>query len=196
MNRESLSILLPVLGKLLYTYPDIDFLGRIRAADLFGDIPYESDTDGFNEGQKLLCGWQADENADDAVIADYQDLFVGVRDRVRTPAWESIYVSPEPMMFGECTLDARLWYDRYGMELKNLHHEPDDHMGLELIFFAHLLKADPVAAQEFFTKHIALWYGRFFSAMHTNAATAFYRGLSLLLAAMCKDIEEAIAAKA
>ena len=34
----------------------------------------------------------------------------------------------------------RHWYGRYKLELKNKNKEPDDHIGLEFLFIAHLAK--------------------------------------------------------
>ena len=196
MNREHLSIILPVLGKLLYSYPTRDFLAKTREAQLFGDIPYISGSEAFAEGQKLLEEWETSDGAYDACISDYQDLFVGVRDRVKVPIWESFFTAPEPMMFTDSTLKARLWYDRYGMEIKNIRHEPDDHMGIELMFLAYLLDKDPENAEKFFSDRIAPWYAKLFECMASNAVTPLYRGLALLLYAICEDFDKAVAAKA
>lgn len=195
MNRESLSYILPALGKLLYSYPEKDFLTTIKNADILGQIPYETENPAFRTGQMLLAKWQNTVDDFDAAVSDYQDLFVGVRSKVKVPAWESIYVSSEPIMFGDCTLKARLWYDRYGMEIKNIRHEPDDHMGIELIFLGYLMKEDISGADNFFKEHIANWYHKFFAAMVTNAATDLYRGLAMALLAICEDVEATILTK-
>jgi TorA maturation chaperone TorD len=191
MNRNNLTIMLPVLGKLLYTYPDEGFLCKIREARLFDDMPYISGQNGFTEAVELMRGWQ-DTGDDSAVISDYQDLFVGIRGRVKVPAWESVYVAPEPVMFGGCTLDVRRWYDRHGIQIKNIRREPDDHIGLELMFLARLMEIDPAEAEEFFTKHIAPWYGKFFKMMEQYATTGFYRGLALMIRCVCEDVEESV----
>lgn len=195
MNRDSLGMILPVLGRLLYVYPDHETLESIKNAELMDTIPYESSDPLFKEGQKLLVEWQKSENSYDADISDYQDLFVGVRDRVKTPPWESIYVSPEPMLFGECTLNVRLWYDKYGMEIKNIRHEPDDHMGIELIFLGHLMKENYDDANVFFSEHISLWYEKFFSGMEACAVSNLYKGLALVLHAVCSDMEKLLSAR-
>ena len=195
MDRENLSLTLSVLGKLLYTYPDNVFLNKIKNTELFDEIPYESQSAEFVKGRELLAEWQTSDGMYGELISDYQDLFVGVKDKVKTPAWESVYVSPDPVMFGESTLNVRLWYDKYGLEIKNIRHEPDDHMGIELIFWGHLVRTEPDEADRFFTKHISLWYERFFSSMAANAITSFYKGLALILYGICSDISRDISAK-
>lgn len=195
MNRENLSVILQALGKLLYKYPDAEFLSDIKDAGLFDKIPYESYNSMFNDGQKLLKTWQNSDGAYDECISDYQDLFIGVRDKVKTPVWESLYTAPEPMMFADCTLKARLWYDRYGMEIKNIRHEPDDHMGIELMFAGYLLNNAPEDADRFFSEHIARWYERFFDSMAAHALTPLYKGLAMVLHGICSDYEKEIAAK-
>ena len=42
------------------------------------------------------------------------------------------------MIFQEQTLHVRQWYSRFGLQVVKLHKEPDDHIGLELEFVAHL----------------------------------------------------------
>lgn len=188
MDRENLSLTLTVLGKLLYTYPDEGFLKSVKDAGLFDDMPYEVDSGGFREGLALLRAWQSSGGDYAGCISDYQDLFVGVRGQVKAPAWESVYLSPEPVMFTVNTLKVRQWYDKYGIAIKNITHEPDDHMGVELMFIGYLLREHPDDAYRFMAEHTGLWYEKFFHKVAVNASSPLYKGLALMSSAVCGEL--------
>jgi TorA maturation chaperone TorD len=93
-------------------------------------------------------------------------------------------------------MDVRRWYRRFGLEAVNLKKEPDDHIGLELAFVAHLagralqtLEAgDREAFQEaiqaqrdFARRHLLVWTPLWCAQMVEYAKTPFYRGLALML---------------
>lgn len=68
-----------------------------------------------------------------ALFQEYQRLFVGP-ESLPAPPWESVYRSRDHIILDEHTLAVREYYRRWGLETKNLYHEPDDHIGLELEF--------------------------------------------------------------
>ena len=73
-----------------------------------------------------------------AVEQDYLRLFVGLGMPL-APPWESTWANDARLLFQRETLDVRYWYRSAGLELARLHHDPDDHIGLELEFVGLLL---------------------------------------------------------
>ena len=84
----------------------------------------------------------------EAVEQDYLRLFVGLGMPL-APPWESAWASDARLIFQRETLDVRYWYRSAGLEVANLHAEPDDHIGLELEFIGALLdRGDAETAAE------------------------------------------------
>jgi len=90
---------------------------------------------------------------------------------------------------------VRAWYARYGLTAPSLHREPDDHIGLELSFVAHLaglaLRAIDAHDQErfqevleaqrrFLAEHLFKWGPGWCSRVEAASDSAFYRGLALV----------------
>ncbi|WP_372594131.1 molecular chaperone [Actinotalea sp.] len=132
--------------------------------------------------------------------ADHQRLFLGPENLLACP-YESVYLNPEHLTFGSETLEVRRWYGRYGLAAPAVGREPDDHIGLELAFVAHLcLRAldvledgeatgtpDDAALQvavralaEFLGDHLLAWSEEFCDHVVGGARTDFYRGVGLL----------------
>jgi len=134
------------------------------------------------------------------MFADHQRLFFGPENLLACP-YESVYLNPEHLTFGAETLEVRRWYGRYGLAAAAVGREPDDHIGLELAFVAHLcLQAldvvdageaagthDDAALQvavralaEFLGDHLLAWSEEFCDHVVAGAGTDFYRGVGLL----------------
>lgn len=132
--------------------------------------------------------------------ADHQRLFLGPENVLACP-YESVYLNTEHLTFGAETLEVRRWYGRYGLAAPALGREPDDHIGLELAFVAHLcLQALDVvdageaagtnddavleravrALAEFLGDHLLAWSEEFCDHVVGGARTEFYRGVGLL----------------
>ena len=123
---------------------------------------------------------------------DYTRLFVGPG-QVLAPPWESVFVREGRLVFTEDTLEVRSWYRRCGLEPVNLYREPDDHLGLEMAFLAHLANQAAAALaesdlagyerwldrqREFCAAHPARWALVFCAQMEEYARTDFFRGLA------------------
>jgi TorA maturation chaperone TorD len=122
-------------------------------------------------------------------------LFVGVGQVLAAP-WESVYFNDGRMVFQEQTLQVRDWFRRFGVETEKLHNEPDDHIGLELSFLAHLAtlglqaieakddnKFEEIveAQRRFMEEHPLKWVPRWCKLVEEKANTDFYRGLAKLV---------------
>ena len=131
---------------------------------------------------------------------DHQRLFLGPENLLACP-YESVYLNPEHLTFGSETLEVRRWYARYGLAAPAVGREPDDHIGLELGFVAHLclqaldvldagkesgtyddeaLQVAVRALAEFLGDHLLAWSEEFCDHVVARAGTDFYRGVGLL----------------
>ena len=166
-----------LLNKALYVYPDRDWLQTLIDDEVFAQAPFAEQQPDVIAGLAALQTWTVAHRAGlstttfDDVCADYTRLFIGV-DRVLAAPWESVYFNDERLLFQVQTQQVRQWYLRYGLEPENLHKEPDDHIGLELAFLAHLAQRglqaleqndpavfeDSLAAQRgFLAEHLLKW---------------------------------------
>lgn len=195
------NLLLSLLGRVLYTAPHREWLEGLNKGDLFGEPPFGSDQPLMLEGLQMMQAWcQKNQNGlSDQALADLQDdylrLFIGL-DTVLAPVWESVYFNEEHLVFQEQTLAVRQWYARYGAEIERLHKEPDDHIGLEMIFVAYLaqralsdleredkaaFKADLTAQGQFLSEHLLRFAPAWYELVEENASTDFYQALGKLI---------------
>lgn len=195
-------LLFGLLGKLLYSNPDTALLKPVIEGDLFDEAPFATDNPDVAKGLSLLQQWreqyQQPNLQKDVLIeaqVDYMRLFA-ITERLPLAPWESFYGNDERLLFQESMLDVRNWYARFGLELVNAHHEPDDHIGLELLFVAHLAQMGLQAVQEgnalnleqalaaqhgFLTRHLLRWGPHWCEQMVQHAHTDYYRGLALVV---------------
>lgn len=190
-----------LLGKLLYEYPERNWLQILVDEAVFDEIPFGASQPDIITGLQLLQQWMRScqggllNGAVDELRADYTRLFLGPG-KVLTPPWESVQFTDERLVFQERTLQVRRWYQRYGLEVEKLHHEPDDHVGLELAFLAHLARqglaalaqhhpaqlAETWEAQrQFLRAHPSRWVPDWCQQVASQARTDFYRGAALLV---------------
>lgn len=207
------SLLCGLLGKLLYEDLDRAWLESLISEDIFAEAPFGADQTETERGLELLQRW-ADENRSGisaaemkALKQDQLNLFIGI-DKVLAPLWESVYFSEKRLVFQEQTLQVRQWYSRFNLQAESLYREPDDHIGLELIFLAHLASRalqvleennetefnDLLQAQrDFLLEHLLCWGPAWAKLVKKHARTDFYRGLAHIthgaLLALAEELE-------
>jgi TorA maturation chaperone TorD len=129
----------------------------------------------------------------DDLKMDYTKLFIGL-DILPTAPWESVYFNRERLVFQEQTIQVREWYARFGLQIERFNREPDDHIGLELSFVAHLasralqaMEEDSESLEEllqaqrdFLTEHLLRWGPALAKLLKQHAKTDFYRGIAHL----------------
>jgi TorA maturation chaperone TorD len=193
-------LLFGLLGRALYTYPDQkerSWLQSLIEEQVFSEAPFAAEQADVVEGLRLLQVWSdggLNERAFEDLQGDYTRLFIGPG-KVIVPPWESVYFNEERLTFQEQTLDVRDWYRRFGLEAEHLHHEPDDHIGLEMAFLVHLAQLGVAELEEgnqanleqmlraqsdFLSKHLLQWGPNFCDQLCDKAHTSFYSGLALL----------------
>lgn len=189
-----------LLGRLLYGEPDKNWLIRLLDEDVFADVPFGAEQQETKIGLELLRAWTEEnrkgltDGSFDDLRVDYTRLFVGVG-KVLAPPWESVYFGDDRLLFQEQTLQVRAWYRRLGLEPEKLYQEPDDHIGLELLFLAHLARLGLQALEEndqarfeecllaqggFAAEHPLKWVSAWAGSVQANAKTGFYCGLAHL----------------
>lgn len=195
------SLLCGLLGKILYEEPDQAWLETLIREDVFAETPLGADQAETQRGLELLQRW-ANENRNGisetkmkVLKQDHLYLFIGV-DKVLAPLWESVYFSEKRLVFQEQTLQVREWYSRFQLQAERINREPDDHIGLELIFIAHLASRALQAIEEndeaafnellqaqrdFLSEHLLCWGPSWAKLVKQHAQTDFYRGIGHLV---------------
>lgn len=185
-----------LLSKAFYVYPEPAWLQSLVAEDVFADAPFAVEQPQVVAALELLQTWSrgVSEQTSEEVRVDYTRLFIGPG-KVLTPPWESVYFSEERLTFQQETLQVREWYRRFGLQVERLYQEPDDHIGLELEFVAHLAKLGLLALEQndqarfdelrdaqkkFITEHPGRWAFGWCAQVEAQAHTDFYRGMAML----------------
>jgi putative dimethyl sulfoxide reductase chaperone len=154
-----------------------------------------------SDGAKLLCSFLRSLESDcgETIMretkSEYNRLFVGPN-FLPAPPWESVYVDPEHLLFGETTLKVRNIYREFGLQFIHGNNHPDDHIAIELEFLEHLIKMMlPVIYSDdsqgmavlldkqifFLSNHLLKWTPQFGSLLFENTNNLLYQGVALLL---------------
>ncbi len=184
------------LGKVFYEPPTLELIQAIVSDDLFSDWPFRSanveEIIGLDQLRQFSAQWDSAQFED--LRRDHARLFVGPN-RLLAPPWESVYCSREHLIFDRQTFEVRQQYQRYGMETRQSNVEPDDHVGLELRFIAHLnglalfamdkgdtnLTVEAVEATgRFLTEHLLRWSPEFLGLVMKSANTVYYSAVAQL----------------
>ena len=178
---------------------DRSLLETLIKDEVFSEAPFGEEHTEVQRGVELLSRWSK-ENANgisnaefDLIKQDNLKLLIGL-DVMPAPPWESVYFSDKHMLFQEQTLQVREWYARFGLQIERLNQEPDDHIGLELLFVSqlassalHVIDDDTnvcetliQAQRDFFTEHLLRWGPAWAKLVKQHAETDFYRGIAHL----------------
>ncbi len=193
------TLLFGLLGRILYGELDKAWLESLIVEDVFGEAPFGADQAEIRHGLELLNRWSSENRSGISeeefkdLKADQMRLLIGI-DRVLAPVWESVYFNESRLVFQKQTLEVRDWYARFGLQIERLNKEPDDHIGLEMSFVAHLashalqtVDADVEtfeellqAQRDFLTDHLLRWGPAWAKLIKQHANTDFYRGIGHL----------------
>lgn len=203
-------LVINLLGKLWYEYPEYEFFQKLVAEEVLLEIPFAEKRAEVKAGMEFLSNWTIQNKEGltkekfDEIQLDYTRLFVGP-DKVIAPPWESIYFNDSRTIFDERTLDVREWYRRFNLESVHIRKEPDNHIGLELAFLAHLAGnafqalenedyqqvEELIDAQRLFaTEHVFSWVGSLFEIVNSKARTDFYRGIALVTKGVLLELSD------
>lgn len=198
-----------LLSKALYIYPDKAWLQSLIDGDVFAEAPFGSGQADIDAGLALLQKWSAENRGQlsqavfDAVEANYMHLFVGLG-RPLAPPWESFYLNKDHLLFQIETLQVRNWYRRFGLQVEHVYNEPDDHIGIEFSFLAHLAQLSLQAFEagdqprfekllkaqrEFIRTHLSRWVPSWSADVVANARTPFFIGLAQVAIGVLKQLQ-------
>lgn len=181
-----------------YLPPSESFLAALNDGGVLADWPLAPDDPLTVQGLQLLR--EALAGGAPALLlstlrSEHTALFVGL-EHVAAPPWESVYLSRDHLLFDEQTLAVREFYTRFDLQIPKIDREPDDHIGFELLFLAHLLEqaaglaaggqpqgaqARLQAAQEFLQAHPQQWADHFAGRILAQTPAPYYRGWACLL---------------
>ena len=205
-------LLMKLLGRVFYSYPNNEertWLQSLIEEDVFSEVPFAAEKDETKAGLEFLQKWGKNGITDEAFAnmqADYTRLFIG-SGKVLAPPWESVHFGDDRLIFQQRTLEVRAWYKRFGLEAEKIHREPDDHIGLELLFLSHLAtlgiqalnEQDNArfeelldAQREFIKKHLGAWALTWCGLIERNAQTDFYKGLAHLTRGALSALSEVL----
>lgn len=203
-------LLLNLLGRALYLFPDREWLESLIAQDVFEEAPFASEQPAVRQGLAALQGWSRalrggiPAAAFAELCADATNLFAHPA-FVQAPPWESVYFNESRMVFQEQTIQVRAWYARFGLQVELRNQEPDDQIGLELTFLAHLaglalqalqqgdaarLAELAQAQHDFVAQHLAQWAPAWCGLVLQNAKTDYYRGLAWMVSGALAELAE------
>jgi TorA maturation chaperone TorD len=210
-TREALraaSVLFGVLGKSLYQELSTEDLAQLLQTQVFAEVPFGAEQEDSQLGISYLNDW-ADANSEglseeslNDIRYDYLYLFAGVGHPLASP-WESTYFNDARATFDKQTLEVRDWYERYGLMIKRKNKEPDDNVGYEMSFIAHLVQnaADASGSKDapdnenylqairnFLIEHPLRWAFVWSNRVQENARSDFYKGLALLVSGSLKAL--------
>lgn len=178
------------LGRLHRQSPDPDTLMALRG--LLAEWPL-LDTDDASAGiERMRRSAELQETAE-AIRSDHDRLY-GVSATAAVAPYESVHRGIDRLVFDEETHAVRAVYRTFGLSAPNLHREPDDHIGLEFDFVAHLMlrvldefsrdAGDPqvplTAVRGFLDEHLSMWAPAMLAEVVSHAHTEFMAGVALL----------------
>lgn len=140
-----------------------------------------------------------------SIHQDYTYLFymVGVS---HTSPYESVYRTDDKTLFGPTTLEVREAYHASGIKIEREGSTPDDHIGYELSFLAHLLALGSKALEKsdlneqrriaesiraFLSEHVLVFAPIYLKSVQTQAQTPFYRALARITLRTIESMAEA-----
>lgn len=130
----------------------------------------------------------------DSFLATFDIL--NKKGRIPAPPWESVYVTKDHALFGEPVLQIRRKLNEFGFQFVKENKEPEDHISIELEFMSLLIHFTANSFREgnryeyergvytqywLMKEHLNKWIKPFAQAIHTSAATPFYKGIAELL---------------
>ena len=194
---ESMGAAFLLMSSILRKMPEHAWVHVLAEENVFSEIPFAQDNASAKKGSELLRSWAAAyrEEEIDSIYADCMHLLIGPG-KPAAPPWESVYSEAnEGLIFQQETLDVRKAYRDFGLQVDQLHHEPDDHIAYEMEFVsllceksAELLKSGrddeaqeaESALQSFLSEHLLKWGFQWCDLVDGKASTDFYRGVSLI----------------
>jgi TorA maturation chaperone TorD len=110
---------------------------------------------------------------------EYQRLFIGPH-HFNAPAWGSVYLDRDRVLFGASLLELRQWMCAGGITVNAEKREPEDHIGKMLVLMGWLAAEKPELIRTFLAQHLMPWAPRYLELLRQDAQQPFYEGLAVL----------------
>ncbi len=134
----------------------------------------------------------------EALADEYKRQFVGPG-HFEAPAWGSVYLDSDEVVFGVSTLELRQWMRANGIERStdaDRGREPDDHIGKMVLLMGWLAESKPELLPEYLAEHLMPWAPRYLDLLEESAQQPFYEGLAVLARATLAGIAGALGVEA
>ncbi len=119
---------------------------------------------------------------------DFCVLFEGIGE-MPVPPWGSVYLDKEKVLFGESSVQYRLFLQKNGVVLNSGQREPEDQFGLMLLACAYLVEQDKTqAAYELIGEHLMPWGYTYLEQLESKAPNEFYQLLGSDVAQWMKNL--------
>lgn len=137
-----------------------------------------------------------DETVLNDLAADFASIYL--TGALHASPYESVWFTEERITRQEPMFQVREWYKKYELAAKNWQVRPDDHLVLQLEFIAYLMELDDnketlQEAAQFLDEHLLRWAGQFSNQVAKHCATAFYAGLTGLMAQYLEEMRNILA---
>lgn len=126
----------------------------------------------------------------DEVVWEFRRLFVGPAPKP-APPWGSVYTDRECAVFGGTCLALRRWMREVGIERLGDEKDPEDHIGLMLLFMAWIAGHKPEVLEDFLRLHLLPWSSHLLEELADAAEQPFYEGLARLAKASLEGMQDA-----
>lgn len=184
------------LGSIYKQGVTADILNFMADKEAMDDLAEIIDNSLWKQGIRLLQQEISDKVQEscylDELNEEYTELFIGPG-HLEAPPWESVYLTREHLLFGEPTFKVRNFYHSFGIECSTGENEPDDHIGLELLFMAKLIektlaniaenksiKKEIMGQKNFLEEHIMQWVPAFCNDLRKAAKHKFFYQLATI----------------
>jgi TorA maturation chaperone TorD len=180
--------------------PESDYIATLKNDAIMSGFPFADEHNLIHEGVNMISRYLETpslslDEIQNALRWDYTRLFIGP-DKLPAPPWESVYLSPDRLLFQKQTMQVRRIYRKFGYIPRNHPHEADDHLGLELDFMFKLASRtkedidqkrfesalDLLQDQSsFLDEHLLKWVPLLVDDVLGFAETPFFQGMAKVL---------------
>lgn len=179
--REAVASASTVLGSLYMQDPRTEEGARVAeglaAAKVEGEWPFGGEDELAKAAASIRKGVS---EGLESVGAEYRRQFVGP-EHFEAPAWGSVYLDPDEIVFGNSNLELCQWMRKNGIESNGGEsREPADHIGKMLVLLGWLAENKPCLVDEYLAERLMPWAPRYLDLLGESARQPFYEGLAAL----------------
>lgn len=186
---------LQALAALHHAEPSAELIADLKAVGFPDNLALKLTA---RESTELLAGALAemptppDAARLDQLAADYAAIYLNYA--LAASPCESVWLDEEHLACQAPMFAVREWYKRFDLSVENWRVRSDDHLVLQLLFVAHLLKQN--AAQDaaaFMDAHLLRWLTSFAQRVASRCATQYFAGLAVLTGVYCEELRDLLA---